>query len=172
MLTLENSDGEILACAAHEVIPATKANVRGYTAGKLTYVFYNFRFQQRTVNSPTEIESYVVGQDCDEIIFTIRTNPVPEGGSCDVMLLGPVYERPGVRFETDGISSGGGQDTTDNSFIGSLSSKLRSFRTNRCRGLDLTPYLPLSDPFSIVGRALLLQRQDGTILGCSTINLY
>ena len=175
VLTLEtefpNGTREILDCAAHQLVKPMAAQAVGFTPGKLSFLYYNFFFAQNSPKDLTEMRYSVMGRDCSSLIYTIhdKLDPVPSNGDCAA--VGPIFDRPGVRFETDGISSAmGAHETTDYGAVGDLTGKIRgSSETGSCKGTIFTPYLPLYGHFSIIGKLLVLRKSDGTILACPTI---
>lgn len=176
VLTLEtvfpNGSREILDCAAHQPVPPMTAQAVGFSPKKRSFLYYNFLFAQRSPNDLTEIRYSVIGQDCSSLIYTIHDNPVPPDGVCSG--VGAIFDRPGIRFETDGISSAmSGDGTTDYGAVGDLTGKIRgSSKTGDCKGTVFTPYLPLFGHFSIIGKSLVLRQSDGTALACMNIRGY
>lgn len=173
VLTLETVDAGgnpvILDCAAHQLVLPRAGQAVGFTPGKFSFVYFNFVFSQKSPNDLTEVRYVVAGQDCSSLIYTIHENPVPANGDCNA--VGAIFDKQGVRFENDGISSAMGADeTSDYGAIGDLTGKIRgSSATGSCKGTVFTPYLPLYGHFSIIGKSLVIRKNADTILGCTNI---
>ena len=172
ILTIEDEQGRILDCASRDKIFPKVAEVREIRGKR---IFVSLYFYQNDIHDRTYIRADILGLDCMGGAINVHANPVPTNGSCDLVHLGPVYDRQG-RFLTDGIISGDGPKTPDSSAIGDLSIKFGGITgLKSIRDTFVSSFLPLFGPFSIIGRSVRLTMDDGSVWGCANItevNLY
>lgn len=160
-IAIEDSNGNVIACSRFQLVQPQEARASFAAGSGADRVFVNVRFTQSDPNEPTFAQVHTTGLIRDGSYYQVHQ------GDCSN--IAAVFE-PRPDFNSNLPQPLPPLVTGDLVPLGEFRNKWSDLTgLSMHRTIEVSNYMPLFGPFSIVGKVLVLHRATGVVWACGDI---